>query len=411
MGYLFQVESLVSTHGPEQGMLDDFIEAMKELNAFSFRLSELGGTNVDSALWKQRENLTQIRGKMAATTESSDTYSKLEQAANFLEKQIRAAMEVAEEQWYYCDDENQVQGPFPASHMLSWYPDYLSDEVNILKDGEGGECWQTIGERFAHSGPFPSPSIAAVRVGTGLKEISMERGVDDQCLVTIKVPPNLWAKLPAELKQGQLIAVYPVLIQQGINEFQTIANLTSNKPKLQNVVNKRAVETYREYMEKIELHRTLIGLDQQEIDVGRQLFNDFDTVVQHESPRKKNVEIIQCAQRVTRALRGGRGICCKSAKDRTSMSLTLEQAQLLFHNEAETRIEEFDKSSAKLNIEDRTSLSVANITREYGVRIMNSKKNVGKKKFAFNSIQRKRLPKLYRPPRAVMVTGKDKVES
>lgn len=43
VGYLFQVESLVSTHGPEQGMLDDFIEAMKELNNFSFRLSEFGG--------------------------------------------------------------------------------------------------------------------------------------------------------------------------------------------------------------------------------------------------------------------------------------------------------------------------------------------------------------------------------
>ena len=122
VGYLFQVESLVSTHGDEQGMLDDFIEAMKELRNFSFRLSELGSSTQDSGLWKKRENLTQIRGKMAATTESSDSYKKLDQAAQILEKQVREAMEVAEEQWYYCDDENEVQGPFPASHMLSWYP-------------------------------------------------------------------------------------------------------------------------------------------------------------------------------------------------------------------------------------------------------------------------------------------------
>ena len=290
-------------------------------------------------------------------------------------------------------------------------PDYLDDNVRILKEGEGGELWQTIGERFAHCGPFPSPSIAAVRVGVGIKEISMERGSDDKCFVTIKVPPGLWKQLPETLKQGQLINVYPVLIQQGINEFQTISNLTSSKSKIQNKVNKTAVDTYREYMEEIEKYQTDIGLDQPEIDVARQLFNDFATVVEHESPRKKNVEIIQCAQRVTRALRGGRGICCKSAKDRTSMSLTLEQAQLMFNNEAETRIEEFDRSASKLTMDDRTALSVANITREYGVRIMNSKKNVGKKKFAFNSIQRKRLPKLYRPPRSVMVTGKDKVES
>ena len=34
---------------------------------------------------------------------------------------------------------------------------------------------------------------------------------------------------------------FPVLIQQGINEFQTIANLTGSRSKLQNVVNSNAV--------------------------------------------------------------------------------------------------------------------------------------------------------------------------
>jgi hypothetical protein len=366
VGYLFQVESLVSTHGDEQGMLDDFIEAMKELRTFSFRLSELGGTTMDTDLWKKRENLTQIRGKMAATTESSENYQKLDEAATFLEGQIREAMEEEEQQWYYCDDDNIVQGPYPASHMRSWYPDYLDDEVRILKDGEDAEMWQTIGERFAHCGPFPSPSIAAVRVGTGLKEISMERG-SDKCVITIKVPPSLWSKLPDKLQQGQSIDVYPVLIQQGINEFQTICNLTGSRSKIQNVVNRRALDVYKEYMEKVEECKDVIGLDSAEIDIARELFNAFNSVVLNESPRRKNVEIIQCGQRITRALRGGRGICCKSAKDRTSMSLTLEQAQLLFNNEAETRIEEHDKSAQKLSMDDRTALSVANITREYGV--------------------------------------------
>ena len=175
------------------------------------------------------------------------------------------------------------------------------------------------------------------------------------------------------------------------------------------VVNSRAVETYRHYMAKVEEHKEKIGLDPTESQVSQQLFGDLETVVKNENPRSKNVEIIQAAQRLTRSLKGGRGICCKSAKDRTSMSMTLEQAQLLFNNEAETRIEEKDKSAARLSIEDRTALYTANVLREFGIRIMNAKKNIGKKKFAFNSIQRKRLPKQYRPPRAVMAV--DKVES
>ena len=245
VGYLFQVESLVSTHGDEQGMLDDFIEAMKELGKFTFRLSELGGRNVESDLWKKRENLTQIRGRMAATTESSDKYKKLEEAAKILEEHITSSMEGTEEQWYYCDDENNVQGPFPASHMRSWYPDYLDDNVRILKEGESGELWMTIGERFAHCGPFPSPSLAAVRVGKGLQEVSIERGPNEECVVTMKIPPSLWLRLPESLKNGQTIPVFPVLIQQGINEFQSIANITGSRSKLQNGKKKKRKKEIR----------------------------------------------------------------------------------------------------------------------------------------------------------------------
>jgi hypothetical protein len=55
-------------------------------------------------------------------------------------------------------------------------------------------------------------------------------------------------------------------------------------------------------------------------------------------------------------------------------SYCLESARLLYHNEAETRIEQIEKSATKLSIEDRTSLAAANVLREFGTRIMNAKK-------------------------------------
>jgi hypothetical protein len=379
VGYLFQVESLVSTHGDEQGMLDDFIVAMDALQGFAFRLSQLGD-NTDTETWQKREKLTQIRGQMAALGHASENYKRFEEAAVMLEEQIRSEMEVLEEQWYYCDDENEVQGPFPASHMRSWYPDYLDDNVRVQRLGEAHDQWGSIGERFAHCGPFPSPTLAAVRAGVGLKEISMERNEDNNCVITLKVPTHIWVKLPAMLQSGNLIYVHPILVQQGINEFQSIANRTGKLARLQNEVNTAALNKYKKYMQKVTEHSHEIGMSASDIEIAQKLMKDFAFAVQKESPSRKNIDILHAAQRVTRCLRGGRGTCCKSAKDRTSMSLTLEQAQLLYHNESPTHIEKEDKAMLRLDPADRCTLWSANMMREYGVRIMNAKKNVGKKK-------------------------------
>jgi hypothetical protein len=96
--------------------------------------------------------------------------------------------------------------------------------------------------------------------------------------------------------------------------------------------------------------------------------------------------VLLAASDVCRALEGGRVTSCKSAKDRTSMSMTLEQSRLLTsYGLALPRV-----------------LWAADIMREFGVRRRNSCLNVGKPSFAFNGFQRRLLPRCYRPPFATM---------
>ena len=107
------------------------------------------------------------------------------------------------------------------------------------------------------------------------------------------------------------------------------------------------------------------------------------------SQYKKNVALLMDSSDFCRALGGARVTCCKSGKDRTAMSVTLEQTRIL---------------SSELHATQGAAFC-ANM-RLYGVRRRNVFMNTRADKFAFNEVQRKMLPECYKPPGGTYKSGK-----
>lgn len=97
----------------------------------------------------------------------------------------------------------------------------------------------------------------------------------------------------------------------------------------------------------------------------------------------KHTDVLLASGDVVRLLHGARLTCDKSGKDRTAMSVTLEQARLL---------------QARHRLPPRETLTATNFMREHGVCREVCCKNVGKPRYAFNTLQVALLPRLYRPP-------------
>lgn len=112
------------------------------------------------------------------------------------------------------------------------------------------------------------------------------------------------------------------------------------------------------------------------------------------------------------SLHGGRSTSCKSAKDRTSMSCTFEEARQVIeeYRGAISGSKTMPRIPSEKVSSDPDIIKLANLLREHGVRLHNCHKNTGKRCYAFNKmIQRPQLPKIFRPP--LSTSGTQKVES
>ncbi|XP_028376882.1 inositol polyphosphate 4-phosphatase type II isoform X2 [Phyllostomus discolor] len=206
-------------------------------------------------------------------------------------------------------------------------------------------------------------------------------GRREHYVVEVKLPARMFESLPLPVREGQLLHVHPVLFNVGINEQQTLAERFGDV-SLQESINQENFELLKEYctifMEKMP--PDYISQFQEQHDLKGLLENLHQNI---QAKKRKNVEIMWLAATICRKLNGIRFTCCKSAKDRTSMSVTLEQCSIL-RDEHQLHKDFF--------------IRALDCMRREGCRIENVLKNIKCRKYAFNMLQLMAFPKYYRPP-------------
>lgn len=232
---------------------------------------------------------------------------------------------------------------------------------------------------------------------SNIPDVVLEKREHVGYTIRVPVPTEQFALVPESLRNGDLITVTSVLFTQGINEMQSLANMVGHSGvSIQSKINSTSFRSIVEYYNRF----TSCGVAMSEMSVGSnpdEILRNLRVSVEGESSSSKNTCILLHASDAVRSLNGGRVTYCKSGKDRTAMSVTLEQARLLVQRKRHV-LEEIESGGASESGPLEEVKSVANTMREFGVRMEIAKKNVGRYTYSFNSIQRKLLPEIYRPP-------------
>ncbi|XP_032688495.1 inositol polyphosphate-4-phosphatase type I A isoform X2 [Odontomachus brunneus] len=207
--------------------------------------------------------------------------------------------------------------------------------------------------------------------------------------VILPVPDAIYSLLPLVPSSRQTLSfnVTPIFFNVGINEMASLAeSLGTTKPQEKsNMDNFDRLNEYYLRFKKLNLPteptstrfaaRSILG------HTLSDMMANLKMCVQEKV--NKNVEILQLSSQICRRMRGLRFTSCKSAKDRTGMSITLEQVNIL---------------SSEYHLAEHEYMKALDCMRSEGCRRENTWKNIGVRKYAFNSLQILTLPRFYRPP-------------
>ncbi|KAK1791951.1 hypothetical protein P4O66_013923 [Electrophorus voltai] len=281
VGLVAQFESLLSTYSEEVGMLEDMEVAVSDLQKVTFRITEA----------------------------PSDDPSKLQPTVSGRRLVVPLLLLAAIHDQLLCRADIQEEIIFLAS---------VFQVFNLLQVGP-----LVVVRDQTHDNGVVSKLDNDGGAGSGCAVV----GVQDHYTVDVPLPVQAFQTLPEELRKGKLLHVVPVLFNVGINEQQTFAERFGDI-SLQERINQRNFDILQAYYKSLRDKVPLESLPcfQTQTDVKELLETLGQNVV---TKKRKNVEILWLAGAICRRLNGIRFTSCKSAKDRTSMSVTLEQCALL----------------------------------------------------------------------------------
>uniref|UniRef100_A0A2M4CZ46 phosphatidylinositol-3,4-bisphosphate 4-phosphatase n=1 Tax=Anopheles darlingi TaxID=43151 RepID=A0A2M4CZ46_ANODA len=217
--------------------------------------------------------------------------------------------------------------------------------------------------------------------------------------VLLPVPESVYCHLPT--KEVVTFRVTPVFFNIGINEKATVAETLgyTREQHRSNWDNYDRLKRYHGQYRRVPFNfinpacsasqdtptKVAYTAQQKELLVPEATVVKFLDELEAElrAHSSKSYRVLHRAEDITRALQGLRFTSCKSAKDRTSMAVTLEQCRVLQ--------QEFHLSATNAQ-------NVLDTMRSEGTRSDNTMKNVGIRKYAFNLPQVLSLPSVYRPP-------------
>uniref|UniRef100_A0A2M4A4V2 phosphatidylinositol-3,4-bisphosphate 4-phosphatase n=1 Tax=Anopheles triannulatus TaxID=58253 RepID=A0A2M4A4V2_9DIPT len=217
--------------------------------------------------------------------------------------------------------------------------------------------------------------------------------------VLLPVPESVYCHLPT--KEVVTFRVTPVFFNIGINEKATVAETLgyTREQHRSNWDNYDRLKRYHGQYRRVPFNfvnpacsasqdtptKVAYTAQQKELLVPEATVVMFLDELEAElrAHSSKSYRVLHRAEDITRALQGLRFTSCKSAKDRTSMAVTLEQCRVLQ--------QEFHLSASNAQ-------NVLDTMRSEGTRSDNTMKNVGIRKYAFNLPQVLSLPSVYRPP-------------
>lgn len=293
------------------------------------------------------------------------------------------------EMWILRNDHKILEQVLNLGYLIGWESLVSSQgkELHMLSD-----AWTTITSLkdfvFAFKESEDNSANQSCPVSTSI--IGISEGY------TIVLSFNTWwySRLPKSYQDGAEVRIVPLLFTQGINEMQSFANMVGHHGiELQKAVNGASLRILQQYFAHYQTRGHVENSQQ-----VRKLISALEFAIEEGSNTNKETSILLKSSDVLRALNGGRVTFCKSGKDRTAMSVTLEVARIIF----------WDVASMDPAERHSETMKTANTLRSHGLRMDIAAKNIGRYKYSFNSIQRKLLPEIYRPP---MSTIQDMVSS